>query len=145
MKSRPRSTRMPTTPAEARALMNSGSVITEAMVQNAGVQLGRMRGWYVSITYLGSEGGGAIFSTAGMPDTFWAKNGLSLWIEYKRPGGKLRASQVLNIPRMRAAGVLVFVIDSLSGTERILDTIEKSGNPDVHLARQRIFPTEGTE
>ena len=145
MKSRPKSPRTPTTPAQARALMNSSEVITEAMVQNAGIELGRLRGWYVSITYLGSEGGGAIFSTAGMPDTFWAKGGLSLWLEYKRPGGKLRPSQQRNIPKMRAAGVLVFIVDSLAGTGRILDALENPRNQAVYAERQRKNLEEGVK
>lgn len=43
----------------------------------------------------------------GIPDRFYARNGKSFWVEWKRIGKPLEEKQVLRIEQMREAGLLV--------------------------------------
>lgn len=42
------------------------------------------------------------------------------WIEWKRPGGTLTPAQVVRIPKLRARGELVHVIDNLNDLRRLI-------------------------
>jgi hypothetical protein len=46
-------------------------------------------------------------SRSGVPDRFYARNGKSFWVEWKRIGEPLEGQQELRIAAMRAAGLLV--------------------------------------
>lgn len=42
------------------------------------------------------------------------------WIEWKRPGGTLTPAQRVRIPKMRARGELVHVIDNLADLKKLI-------------------------
>lgn len=57
----------------------------------------------------------------GFPDRFYARNGRIVLIEFKRPGsGRVSPQQVKRHAELRAAGVEIHVVDSLSKAERVL-------------------------
>lgn len=47
----------------------------------------------------------------GCPDFAMMKDGLILWMEFKRPGGVLSAQQILRIKDLREHGFTVHVVD----------------------------------
>ena len=61
----------------------------------------------------------------GAPDLLiFARGGI--WVETKAPGKKPRENQLLEHEKMRNAGMLVYVVDSISGADTLIDYI-KSG------------------
>lgn len=55
------------------------------------------------------------------PDRFIMLPGRSpIWVEFKAPGQRPRGSQLREHARMRAFGVSVYVVDSLSAVEKML-------------------------
>lgn len=71
-------------------------------------------GWLVLKTH-----GGAF--QAGLPDLFCARGGVQLWLEVKRPsGGRLTRAQRVLFPRLRAAGVPVYVVRGIEDLEAVL-------------------------
>lgn len=66
------------------------------------------------------------FSRSGFPDLYVNYLGLGFHLEIKTDVGKLTASQKELLPFMRRAGVLVFVVRSLSETEQIFFGLEQT-------------------
>ncbi len=64
----------------------------------------------------------------GAPDrfAFWPE-GRAAFVEMKRPGGKPEPHQAREIGKLRAAGILVVVIDSIEAVDRFVQEMtEKS-------------------
>ena len=55
-----------------------------------------------------------------VPDRMFIKEGRIVFIEFKKPGGKLTDGQTREIARLRAAGADVFVCDSVAGAKEVL-------------------------
>lgn len=51
----------------------------------------------------------------GVPDRMFLRNGVTVFVEFKRPGGKVSTLQNRQIEKLRACDFRVFVIDSLEG------------------------------
>lgn len=49
----------------------------------------------------------------GVPDRLYFKNGKTIMVEFKTPSGRLSALQKAQIKRLRAAGIPVYVINSI--------------------------------
>lgn len=58
--------------------------------------------------------GGGYYQKPGLPDLYICYRGRSVWVEVKRPGGKLQPVQVETIERMKAAGAEVVVIHDVT-------------------------------
>lgn len=77
----------------------------EIAIENAVVEEAKADGWLVrKMSYLGR---------VGCPDRWFLKNGRFVIIEFKKPGGPVRASQKKEIPRLIAFGAEVHVIDNI--------------------------------
>lgn len=50
---------------------------------------------------------------AGVPDIYALKDGISIWIEVKRPGGRVSPIQSYIHSQIREKGGIIFVVDSL--------------------------------
>lgn len=66
--------------------------------------------------------------TEGTPDLLilWGRFGIALWVEVKRPGGKLRTMQAVWHREARAAGQTVIVASS---TGQVIDALREMGAP----------------
>lgn len=62
----------------------------------------------------------------GVPDRIVIGNGKTVFVELKAPGKKPRANQLVIHRRMRAAGAIVYVIDSKPGVDGLLADIVSS-------------------
>ena len=51
----------------------------------------------------------------GVPDRMFLKQGKTVFVEFKQPGGKISTLQRRQIERLRAWDFKVFIIDSLEG------------------------------
>lgn len=60
---------------------------------------------------------------AGVPDRIVIGNGIVVFVELKRPGGKTRALQDAVIKRMRRAGARVDIIDTKNGVDALIREI----------------------
>jgi hypothetical protein len=60
----------------------------------------------------------------GFPDrlVIWAA-GRHFWIEFKQPGGTLTKAQERRIPKLRARGEVVFIIDSVDEVRALLEVL----------------------
>lgn len=58
----------------------------------------------------------------GIPDRLFIKQGRVVFIEFKAPGGTLRAQQVKRIKEIRGAGVKAYVASSIEEVRTILGT-----------------------
>jgi hypothetical protein len=78
----------------------------EQDVEGTVIKIALNQGWTVrKVQWVGRK---------GAPDRFFAKEGHApFFIEFKRPGGKLRASQAEEIPKLLDAGVTVHVVDNI--------------------------------
>lgn len=86
--------------------------MTEAAVEQPVVRRAELAGWFVrKVAWLGR---------IGAPDRVFIKAGRVVWIEFKRPGQKLRLAQELEHDRMRAAGAEVYVFDNAFEAMRVL-------------------------
>jgi hypothetical protein len=56
----------------------------------------------------------------GVPDRLYFRNGVYLWIEWKKPGGPLSAIQEVRIADMRKRGMTVHVFDNLADAKKVL-------------------------
>ena len=54
-------------------------------------------------------------SNRGVPDQIFLKDNQTVFVEFKRPGGKVSTLQSRQIEKLRAQSFKVFVIDSLEG------------------------------
>lgn len=113
----------PSTPAEARRLL--GQHVREKDVQGPAVAYGRALKWDIMVMYNGSQGGGQVYATPGIPDTYWCKAGFAFWIEFKKPDGELRPGQVKRIAALRAQGQVVYVVDQPGMIEPLLARYEQ--------------------
>lgn len=52
------------------------------------------------------------------------KNGVCLFVEFKRPKSKPRATQLLEHDRLRNAGMVVYVIDNIDSGLELLEVFE---------------------
>lgn len=58
----------------------------------------------------------------GAPDLLiFARGGI--WVETKAPGKKPRENQLLEHEKMKKAGMLVYVIDSIEGAETMIEYV----------------------
>lgn len=60
----------------------------------------------------------------GAPDYVFMRNGVILWVEFKRPGGALSAQQVRRHAELRAQGFPVRVIDNQDAGRALFDSFE---------------------
>lgn len=68
------------------------------------------RGWTVWQMYLGSERGGSVWASKGLPDLFaFRAPGLLLWLELKQPGNKPSLAQLERHEELRRAGLPITV------------------------------------
>lgn len=68
------------------------------------------RGWTVWQMYLGSQRGGSVHMTRGIPDLFaFRAPGLLLWLELKQPGNKPSPAQLERHEELRRAGLPITV------------------------------------
>jgi len=56
----------------------------------------------------------------GAPDRIFVRHGVVVFIEFKRPGGRLSGSQVLEIKKLRAHGAEVHVCWSFEQAKEVL-------------------------
>lgn len=56
-----------------------------------------------------------------VPDRIFFKKGLTMFIEFKKPGGKLTVLQSKTIKRLSDEGFLVFVCDNIEDGKGIID------------------------
>lgn len=55
----------------------------------------------------------------GWPDRLIMRNGRHLWIELKRPGGKLRPSQLKRMQKLAASGEACMIVDDVEEGVRL--------------------------
>ena len=79
--------------------------VLEKDIERTVCRVAREEGWYVR----------KFTSPAhrSVPDRLFIKRGRVVFIEFKRPGGKTTPGQDREIERLRAAGVAVYVCDSV--------------------------------
>lgn len=77
-------------------------------------------------------------SKDGFPDLFFSFLGISLWIEAKVGGNDLEKSQVHFLPRLAAAGSVVWVASANSVDKRVnrVITMSRVGTPSAYLSVQ---------
>lgn len=86
--------------------------LTEAPLQDWACAKAEAAGWYYrKVRWVGRR---------NAPDNVFAKDGRTVWIEFKRPGEEARATQGREIQRMRDAGMEVHVVDNPLAALRIL-------------------------
>jgi|AntDeeMinimDraft_6_1070357.scaffolds.fasta_scaffold29016_2 hypothetical protein len=86
--------------------------ITEAPLQEWACDQAEAAGWlHRKVKWVGRR---------NAPDDVFAKDGRTVWIEFKRPGGQPRPGQVREIDRMKGAGMEVHVVDNPLIALRIL-------------------------
>ena len=61
-------------------------------------------------------------ANTGFPDVFLAGNGMVVLVELKHPNGKglLSKKQLVEIDKIKSAGVMVFVIDKKEGCDNVI-------------------------
>jgi len=60
-------------------------------------------------------------SQRGVPDRIFLKNNQILFIEFKKPGGKLTKLQKLIINKLKIENFLIFVIDNVEQGKLLID------------------------
>jgi hypothetical protein len=66
---------------------------------------------------------GGRYGTAGLPDIIACVDGRFVGLEVKRPGGKLTALQLSTLERIRAAGGVAEMIDSVDKAKAIINSV----------------------
>ena len=61
----------------------------------------------------------------GKPDRILTCNGLTIYMEVKRPGEDASPAQLREHKRIRDAGGIVFIVDSVEAGKRIIDAMLK--------------------
>jgi len=90
----------------------SDDTILESEIERPAHAFAKSRGWFAEkIMRTGRR---------GFPDHFFARNGLIILIEFKRPGEEPTLQQKKRHRELRLQGVPVFVVDSLEEAMRIL-------------------------
>lgn len=108
---------MPDVPGLRR---NDRVQLVESTIEKSVCGLAEKQGWWVrKVVWLGRR---------GAPDRIFAKNGRTVFIEFKRLGKEARANQARELKRMRAAGIEAHVIDSIEDGCRVLgiEYVERS-------------------
>jgi hypothetical protein len=90
----------------------------ESNIENKVRKYAKERGW---LTYKFVSP-----AQSGVPDRLFMKSSKLFFIEFKPPGGKLRALQAHQISKIRKEGFRVYVIDSIKEGKKLIDSYEKS-------------------
>lgn len=77
----------------------------ETDIEGEAVAFAKRHGWWA--TKFTSPG------RRGVPDRIFIRDGVVMFIEFKRPGETLRTQQEKRIREMRAHGAIVHVVDNL--------------------------------
>ena len=116
-------------------------------VQTPSVKMGTAMRWTVlefgkfAVTRFDIEGNrvkNPIMNTKGTPDTYWVKDKVHFWIEFKKPGGRLSADQAELIARLRLAGEVVHVLDSVGQVYELLRSLDKPRHEQLTGLKQVI-------
>lgn len=83
----------------------------EAPIQSKYIKKLREAGWFVTKIMK--------TSTNGIPDTMCIKSGRVVFVEYKKPGGKLSPLQEYMIKKLQAEGMEVIVADCFSDIKHL--------------------------
>jgi hypothetical protein len=90
--------------------------MSEASIQTRAVNYARRRGIMAKRNYMGPG------AETGWPDVeFFTDRGGMFFIEFKRPGGKLRRRQAYITGKLMSLGHAVFVCDDYEQSKRIID------------------------
>ena len=91
----------------------------EAHVELDAVAMAENAGWFVrKVKWVGRR---------NAPDRVFIRGGCTFWVEFKKPGVKrARVTQELEHKRMKAAGALLHVVNSLDDFEWLLDKYTRS-------------------
>lgn len=122
-------------PAPAAGLPRSVSngYASEAAFQDAVVAALLERGWTVWQMYRGSQRGGSVWATKGIPDLCaFRPPGLLLWIELKQPGNAPSAAQLERHAELRGAGLPITVawtLEQVLQAERTLSLLASEVSP----------------
>lgn len=84
----------------------------EATIEDSVILAARKAGWFVRRA--------AWRGRKDCPDVVFAKFGRVVWIEFKRKDEEPRMTQKIEHEEMRAAGMEVYVVDSISVGKRLL-------------------------
>lgn len=96
----------------------------EKHIQQMIVEFLRMTGWTVWQMYKGSDSGGVVWVTPGIPDLYVFKGPRFVWLEVKRPRlGRLMAKQVQRHAELTASGLPVAVVTSLEDVQAALASL----------------------
>lgn len=69
---------------------------------------------------------------AGVPDRVVIAPEATVFVEVKRPGGRLRRLQEVTVAKMRRAGAVVHVVDTLAGVDELVAGLARpSGHAPV--------------
>lgn len=95
----------------------------ERHIQAQLVQYLTLRGWFCWQMQLGSQHGGSVWCTQGIPDLYvFRPGGRALWLEVKRPKvGRISPSQTTRHEELRLSGLPVFVVTSIEDVQAALD------------------------
>lgn len=85
---------------------------SESYIEKACVRFAKRAGWFCrKVRWLGRD---------NAPDRYFARNGKQIWIEFKKTKGKATIAQKREHRKMRAAGVKVYVVNSIRRGREIL-------------------------
>ena len=85
------------------------------------VQYLKLHRWNVWQMQLGSQHGGSVWCTQGIPDMYVFKPGHACWVEVKRPKlGRVSPSQVERHIELRLCDIPVHVVTSLEELQAAL-------------------------
>ena len=56
----------------------------------------------------------------GLPDRFYGRRGVIVFVEWKKTDGTVRKQQVKRIKEMRAHGITVYILDNMDEFKRIM-------------------------
>lgn len=83
----------------------------ETQVEQQTIRFAQKNGWFFrKVKWVGRR---------GAPDRMFAKAGMVIFVEFKKPNAKPRLQQQREIDRMRAAGLCVIVIDNVKTAHEI--------------------------
>lgn len=66
---------------------------------------------------------------AGVPDRVVIARAATVFVEVKRPGGRLRRLQQVVIDKMRRAGAEVHVVDTIEGVDELVHELAERKRP----------------
>lgn len=85
----------------------------ESKVERKVVEYAKKSGWlsfkFISVNH------------KGLPDRLFIKEGVTIFVEFKKPDAKLSPIQVLRIEEMEEVGATVYVIDNITDGKAIFD------------------------